>query len=93
MTTEFVVRGVQFMDDGVELTFMRFPDDARCEGHLVLTRSLYISKKSELGQRVNELLAEVTDLAFDAYNAHDNGEVWQLPLDGNDDDDEMGMGF
>lgn len=93
--SEFMVRGAQFSDDGVELTFMRFPDDARADGDYVLTRSLFVSAKSALSQQVEELMQCATDLALDAYHAHDNAQVWQLPLEGDDEqhDEERGMGF
>jgi hypothetical protein len=104
MTTEVVVSSVAVGPDGIELSYLVLPEDVRCEGQVVLTRSAAIAYTSPagLGAAARDLQTAVEALArqlhdtpadqLPVFEPPKTEDVASRPLDVDDDDEDVGMG-
>ena len=96
--TEFVVDGIDFVDGGIQVTFMRVPDDVRNDGRLIASRRFAISEDHHAyGEEIAEIKELVTSLVADVFEDFDSAPI-AIPDTGeeagdeDDDDDDKGMG-
>lgn len=90
--TEFVVSNISFLDSGVEITFMRYPDDVRNDGRLIATRSYSLAEDHpSYEDEIRELRELATDLVRDVYDDFDDAPVI-APAPEAGEDEDRGMG-
>lgn len=88
--TDYIASSVMFSPEGIEVTFMRMPDDVRCDGSLVATRSYAISAgHPRFGEDVQDITRAVHELLEDVHVAFDDEPITTLDPD---EADLEGMG-
>ena len=83
------ILGVQFLDEGVEVAYMRVPADVRKNG-LLWTHAVLIPRDSDYEDELDTFQQGLKDLLLDALDDEDRAEPIDLPDpdDVTEEDDE-----
>lgn len=89
MSEELQILGVQFLDEGVEIGYMRVPADVRKNG-LLWTHAVVIPRDSDYEDELEAFQEALKDLLLDALDDEDRAEPVELPTDDDttEEDDE-----
>ena len=88
--TRYDIAGVQFMDEGISISYMRVPDDVRLDGALFANHQLNVAERHpNFADEIDQLRTLVTKILEEAIEDFEES----LPVEPDvDDDDERGMG-
>ena len=85
------VAGIEFADEGIAVTYMRVPEDARMKGALFANHTLHIhAEHPNYADEIDQLRTLVVEILEDALTDFEQSEP--VNPDDEDDDDERGMG-
>ena len=81
------ITGVQFLEEGVEIAYIRVPADVRKNG-LVWTHSVLIPSESDYEDELTTFHEALRDLLMDALDDEDRAEPIDLTEDTEDEDED-----
>lgn len=94
--SEFVVSGLQFVEGGIEISFMRLPEDIRNDGKFIASRGFSVADDHPAySEEIKEIRDLVIDLVSDLYEDFDTAPIAPTPTDDDEDDEDdedKGMG-
>jgi aromatic ring-cleaving dioxygenase len=80
-------------DQGVTITYMTEPDDARMDGALIQSHQMTIGRHPSYNDELDELEEMATAVLRDAIEDFKGSDPWVPPLTGDDDDSDRGLGY
>lgn len=87
MSEELQILGLQFLEEGVEIGYMRVPADVRKNG-LLWTHAVVIPRNSDYEDELDAFQEALKDLLVDALDDEDRAEPVDLPDVDEEEDDE-----
>lgn len=88
--SDLVLSSVAFTEQGLEATFLVLPDDVRCDGQLVASRSYAIARTHpDFGEEVREVTDALTELIEDVHRGFASQPLTTVP---EREDEDEGMG-
>lgn len=87
MSEELQILGLQFLEEGVEIGYMRVPADVRKNG-LLWTHAVVIPRNSDYEDELDAFQEALKDLLVDALDDEDRAEPVDLPDADEEEDDE-----